>query len=635
MIAAHSAESSAPWYLRPWITQGLLLAITLALLLPGTAQIPLMDRDEPRFAQATWEMIERGEWFIPYFNEGYRFDKPVGSYWWMRIHFWIFGKTELAARLHSILSAWLTAMVIQAIGTFLYSQRAGFWAATGWLTCLQVLIHGRLCVADMPMLLGVTLSLWGLCRLLVPDETPPRWNRWFWVLLGGQVLGFLVKGPIALFVPLLGMLLARFVFYRRPIDWMRLQPIPLILLYLAGIGIWGIPALIMTQGQFWDEGMGTHVIERGTAAFNGRVIVPGFYLVSALLSLLPWSALLPAAFGPNRDARRSLPGAILLGIFLAPLIIFTPYATQLPHYILPGFPAFFLLLMKGGGIPKPRNFPPVVNRAFHWISIALAGFAILSLLISLPLTGSARTVALVLCPVQLAFAALLQGLSRSWFFTIAGTVTLGSLVFLLAVSSISWSPEVSRVGGVFTLAGLLFLLAGALTFLICSRHIRLVLALVLAAIFFIASLGYTLRSIHPVVAIHEILEEKQASDVSSEQTKSREFRAWKFTEPSLVFYTKSGWEFKGKDKELVTAQAWVGDSDNRCGVFLLKEWTLSSQLAAMGQSGAFSSEPSADYEEEVLEGLPEDEFELHRVKGLNIARSSWVELLVAFPRLGQ
>jgi len=128
-------------------------------------------------------------------------DKPVLSYWWMRIHDLILGKTELASRLHSVLSAILTALVILEIGTVLFSHRAGFWAGIGWLTCLQVLIHGRLCVADMPMLLGVTVAFWGMLRLLEEDE-PPRWGKWFWVLAGGLAFGFLAKGPIALAVPL-------------------------------------------------------------------------------------------------------------------------------------------------------------------------------------------------------------------------------------------------------------------------------------------------------------------------------------------------------------------------------------------------------------------------------------------------
>ena len=39
------------------------------MLLPGLESLPLIDRDEPRFAHATVEMMYRGEWVVPYFND--------------------------------------------------------------------------------------------------------------------------------------------------------------------------------------------------------------------------------------------------------------------------------------------------------------------------------------------------------------------------------------------------------------------------------------------------------------------------------------------------------------------------------------------------------------------------------------
>jgi len=64
----------------------LLLAIVSAtILLAGTASLPLLDRDEPRFARATIEMLERGDWVVPYFNDEYRFDKPPLTYWLMAV----------------------------------------------------------------------------------------------------------------------------------------------------------------------------------------------------------------------------------------------------------------------------------------------------------------------------------------------------------------------------------------------------------------------------------------------------------------------------------------------------------------------------------------------------------------------
>ncbi|WP_075089720.1 ArnT family glycosyltransferase [Verrucomicrobium spinosum] len=144
---------------RPLPAWLLLLLLTALLYLPGTGDIPLMDRDEPRFAHATMEMMQRDTWLIPYFNGEYRFDKPPLTYWWMRLHYLLLGFNELAARLHSVVAVWLVAMVVFRTGKRLFSLTAGWWASVGWLTCLQALIHGRLCVADMPMVLCVTLAM--------------------------------------------------------------------------------------------------------------------------------------------------------------------------------------------------------------------------------------------------------------------------------------------------------------------------------------------------------------------------------------------------------------------------------------------------------------------------------------------
>ena len=58
-----------------------LLLLSLVAFLPGFFNIPPIDRDEARFAQATKQMIESGDYVdIRYQNE-VRYKKPVGIYW--------------------------------------------------------------------------------------------------------------------------------------------------------------------------------------------------------------------------------------------------------------------------------------------------------------------------------------------------------------------------------------------------------------------------------------------------------------------------------------------------------------------------------------------------------------------------
>src|SRR3569623_1510967 len=191
------------------------------MTLPGTDWLPLVDREEPRFATATREMMERHDWSVPTFNGQYRFDKPVLTFWLMRVGYSIFGFSEMGARFHAILATIALVLVTWWMGRRWFSERAGFLGAAMLATCLQVFIHGRLALADMPMVACVALACFALKERLV-DETPWRRSRWWWLLYLSIGFGFLAKGPLVLAVPLLAALLFRFALWRKPQAWGRL-----------------------------------------------------------------------------------------------------------------------------------------------------------------------------------------------------------------------------------------------------------------------------------------------------------------------------------------------------------------------------------------------------------------------------
>ena len=59
----------------------MLVLVSLITFLPGFFQIPPVDRDEPRFAQATKQMIETGDYVDIRFQDEEANDKPIGIYW--------------------------------------------------------------------------------------------------------------------------------------------------------------------------------------------------------------------------------------------------------------------------------------------------------------------------------------------------------------------------------------------------------------------------------------------------------------------------------------------------------------------------------------------------------------------------
>ncbi|MFX8519974.1 hypothetical protein ABTL99_19175, partial [Acinetobacter baumannii] len=59
----------------------LLVLAGLLFFLPGFFNIPPVDRDEARFAQATKQMVESGDFVDIRFQDEVRYKKPVGIYW--------------------------------------------------------------------------------------------------------------------------------------------------------------------------------------------------------------------------------------------------------------------------------------------------------------------------------------------------------------------------------------------------------------------------------------------------------------------------------------------------------------------------------------------------------------------------
>src|SRR5437773_3464366 len=94
----------------------------------GTWTLPLIDRDEPRFAEASREMIERGNYIVPYFNNQLRLDKPPLTYWAQVASYRFFGEDDFAARFPSAVAAALTALSIFGWGRQIGGEKLGWWA---------------------------------------------------------------------------------------------------------------------------------------------------------------------------------------------------------------------------------------------------------------------------------------------------------------------------------------------------------------------------------------------------------------------------------------------------------------------------------------------------------------------------
>ena len=325
----------------------ILIGLLICALLSIQNQVlPLIDRDEPRFAEASREMLQSGDWCVPRFNQVPRYDKPPLIYWMQCAAYSVLGENEFAARLPAVICTALTSICLAVWGAETGGALTGFRAAWIFALCIQVFVHGRAAVADPPLVLFSTLTAWIGWRWVQRRDKLDATLLWICA-----ALGFLAKGPVA-WIPL-GMALYGAARQRRTGAPM---PNPLwcsagFILMLALIGAWGIPALIRTQGDFASVGLGKHVVARSLVSMEGHgaknlfgyLVTLPFYFGTVFLSFAPWSVWLPAAI--KAHARNVTPiGAYLLSGVVLTFGIFTLSRTKLPHYTLPAFPFLALLL---------------------------------------------------------------------------------------------------------------------------------------------------------------------------------------------------------------------------------------------------------------------------------------------------
>src|SRR5207248_1110222 len=307
-------------------------------------------------------MIERRDYVVPYFNNQLRLDKPPLTYWTQVASFKIFGENDFAARFPSAIAAALVALSILAWGSRIGGNHVGWWAAIIFTLSLQTFIHAKAAVADMWLVLFVTLAHWAGYELLFENserQTPnaqrstsnSEYRPWWFLFYLALAGGFLAKGPIA-WTPLLTLaamklfvgdveLAKRFKFARG------------ILLMLAIVALWGVPALIQTHGEFFRIGIGRHVVGRSFGAMEGHganslgiyLLLLPFYFVTIFASFFPWSIKLPALAKTLWRSRDKIDIYLLIAAGII-FVIFSLIKTKLPHYTLPAFPLLSLLLAR-------------------------------------------------------------------------------------------------------------------------------------------------------------------------------------------------------------------------------------------------------------------------------------------------
>jgi len=352
-----------------------LVALALLAFTPGLFALQPMDRDEPRFAQATKQMLETRDFIDIRFQDDARHKKPVGIYWMQAAAVSAAEAMGVADARRVIglyrLPSWLAAigsvLLTYWAGLAFLSRRGAFVAAALMASTVLLGVEARLAKTDSVLLLTCLVGFGALARAwfaAVSPATAKPLGLWtalaFWLAMG---LGILVKGPITpliVFAPALILSLrersGRWLLPLRP--WLGLG------IVIVVVAPWLIAIALKTGGSFFADSVGRDMLGKVGQGQERHWGPPGYYAFLFWVTAWPLAAFMALAFRFAWVERRDDGVAFLLAWILPCWILFELVQTKLPHYVLPLYPAVAVLAM----VALERDGVPFGWRSARWVS---------------------------------------------------------------------------------------------------------------------------------------------------------------------------------------------------------------------------------------------------------------------------
>lgn len=442
-----------------------LIVAGFALLtaLAGSFTLPPLDRDEARFAQATVQMLESGDFIHIRFQDTERNKKPAGIYWLQAASVSVFSRAEdraiWAYRIPSMAGIIAAAIFTFLAGARLYDVRTGFLAGLLLVSAPVVAAEGTIAKTD-----GVLLALVCLAQLafihvygaMKEGGNPSRGAALvFWVAQGAAVL---IKGPIAPMVSILtGLGLTR---TQPRFSWIAsLRLFSGLAILLVMVLPWTAAIWLATDGRFFTDAVGGDMLGKLGEAQEGHVGSPGYHLVLVWLLFWPAAALiLPGIITAWRE-RADWRAWFLLSWLIPAWLVFEATATKLPHYVMPLYPALAIIAanaaVKASYKGCDQTAAPAWAKKVGAIIYAAAGLAAAALIVfpshalgnapvsALPIAGAA----FFALAAMLIAALFWRGRSFDGGVAAATLASLFAWVFMTAVlpnmSQLAISPRLS------------------------------------------------------------------------------------------------------------------------------------------------------------------------------------------------
>ena len=354
----------------------ILTALCLALFLPGISSVPPIDRDESRFAQASKQMVESGDYIRIQFQGESRAKKPAGIYWLQAASARLTGAADAiwAYRIPSVLGALAAVLLLFGLSRKLVGDKAALFAASLLASCFLLVSEAHQAKTDAVQLAAIIAAQGVLARLYIERRLSFGMAALFWLAQGA---GILIKGPIVPMVSLLS--IAGLGIADRSAAWLKgLRPLPGLALVAAMVGPWAWAISHATQGQFIGQAVKNDLFAKVLGAQESHGGWPGTYLALALFTLWPASLFVGFALPDAWQARKQPLVRFLLAWIIPNWLVFEAIPTKLPHYILPVYPALALLAGIWLSQPERKSWHKWFAGVWSLVALALAAAVLLA-----------------------------------------------------------------------------------------------------------------------------------------------------------------------------------------------------------------------------------------------------------------
>jgi len=361
----------------------LLLLLSLILFVPGQWTVPPLDRDEPRFTQATKQMLETEDYVDIRFQDQARHKKPVGIYWLQaaaaklsgkdaEAPLWVYRLPSLIGATLSVLAAfWLARAFMGPAGALLVG---GFVALA-----IIVGVEARLAKTDAMLLATIIIAQGALARIWLKNPGRQLWSLSFvfWTALAASVL---IKGPVGPMV--IGLTVVGLFALTRKFAWFKAaSPLLGLLWFVILVSPWFVAIWIATDGAFFTEAIGKDLLGKVGQGQEGHGAPPLTHLGAMFGVFWPLPAFFVIALPLIWQERKSPLVVFAFAWFFPSWVIFELVATKLPHYTMPLMPALALpvaaAMVEGAGTATRRwvRWIAAVLTALPALGLAVAAFA--------------------------------------------------------------------------------------------------------------------------------------------------------------------------------------------------------------------------------------------------------------------